>query len=113
MVDNITRVKNRISYLNGVTERCNKVKLPLAITSFVGLSSSAVLASLYATPYVGENLNIATAAVGSLTAVSLGVYFMAVKLSEMSEDEIFDLEEKYYFDLQKDEFMDKVSSYTR
>lgn len=112
-MENINRVKTRINYLTEVTERCNKVKLPLAITSLIGLSSSAVLASLYATPYVGEVLNTATVTVGSLSAVSLGIYFMAVKLSSMSEDEIFELEEKYYLELQKDDFMEKVSSYTR
>lgn len=112
-MENINRVKTRINYLTEVTERCNKVKLPLAITSLIGLSSSAVLVSLYATPYVGEVLNTATATVGSLSAVSLGIYFMAVKLSSMSEDEIFELEEKYYLELQKDDFMEKVSSYTR
>lgn len=112
-MESINRVKERINYLTGVTERCNKVKLPLAISSLIGLSSSAVLASLYATPYVGETLNTATATVGTLSALSLGIYFMAVKLSEISEEEIFDLEEKYYLELEKDEFMERVSSYTR
>ena len=34
-MENINRVKTRINYLTEVTERCNKVKLPLAITSLI------------------------------------------------------------------------------
>lgn len=113
MAAKISSIKNRLDYLYELTDRCNKVKLPLAAISLLGISGTAVSASLFGTPYAGETLGLITASCAVVTALSVGGFVFVDKVIRDSDDEIFDIEVKYSEDLEKYNFMERISSYTR
>ena len=113
MAERISDIKNRIDYLYGVSDRCNKIRLPLSLISLLGISGTAVSASLFSTPYAGETLVIITAACATTSIISVGALALASRLSRDADDEIFELENKYSVDLEKNAFMERISGYTR
>ena len=113
MAERISDIRKRLNYLNEVSERCNKARFPLGLVSLLGLSSTAVSASLLATPYASEGLVSVTAACTAATIFSVGALALSSKLSRDAEDEIFDLEYEYCDDLEKEKFMERISGYTR
>ena len=113
MAERISDIRNRLDYLQGVNDRCNKLRLPLSVISLIGISCTAVSGCLFTTPFAGETLAAVTAGCATASAVSIGAYAMVSKLLRSTEDEIYDIEFEHSEDLEKEEFMERISGYTR
>ena len=112
-MERISDIRNRLDYLQGVSNRCTKLRLPTGLLSLVGLSSTAVSSSLFATPYAGDTLGTITAACATISVFCIGSYILTSKLAKEAEDEIFEIEDKYYLELEKESFMNRITSYTK
>lgn len=113
MAERISDIRNRLNYLQGVNDRCNKLRLPFGIISLASVSCTAVSGCLFTTPLAGETLGAVTAGCVTASAISVGIFAMASKLARSTEEEIYDIEFEYSEDLEKEKFMERISAYTR
>lgn len=113
MAERISDIRNRLNYLQGVNDRCNKLRLPFGIMSLASVSGTAVSGCLFTTPLAGETLVAVTAGCVTASAISIGIFVMASKLAKSTEEEIYDIEFEHSEDLEKEKFMERISTYTR
>lgn len=113
-MEKISVIRERLDYLHDIEYRGSKLNFILGGISLASVASCATSLSLYTTPIV-DQVNLPCITAGTLTSAIvslLGAYFVSRKLRD-TEEEIIYLEDKYYPELMSEQFMERISSYTR
>ncbi len=111
-MERLSNVKEQRDELELFVDRCYKAKLVLGACGLATGVSAAVALSLYMSQYSqSEVLPYVIGGSVAVAALSLGAYVFVNAKSNDAQDEIYYLEENYGDQIEKEEFMERISSY--
>ncbi len=107
-------IKEQRDYYQGVASRGYRLQFLLGGTSVAGVCASAVSYSLFSTDLAqSEMLPVILGGSLAFTAISLGALYFVNKTTNKAVEEVDYLEDNFADQIEKEEFMERVTSYGR